>query len=126
MAKKVVTNKEIGKNTPKFLYQYQKFNKNSKSNLIMNRFYFSKPARFNDPFDSNTNFVLIDQEEKEIKIAFDRVRKGILDNLGSKFDAVKFDTTFLTNGRPNKEFEDYLINSPYAASETGLSSRSMA
>jgi len=40
---------------PEFLYKYLPINGNSITNLINRRLWFSKTARFNDPFDSNIN-----------------------------------------------------------------------
>ena len=76
----------------------------------MHQFYFSKPERFNDPFDFNTNFIFRDRNDRDIQVIFNRIRKGVKDQIEGNFNAAMFDKRFLTNGKPNKEFEDYVTN----------------
>ena len=69
----------------------------------MNQFYFSKPEKFNDPFDFNTDFVIEDQTEENLRVTFDRNRKAYVDKK-------EFDEKYLINGVPNyKDFEEYFI-----------------
>jgi hypothetical protein len=94
---------------PRYLYKYQSFKDGySLYNLGRHQFFFSKPINLNDPFDFNTNFILNEVTDQELRIAFDHVRKGISDNLGNNFNAAKFDKTYLSNGKPNKRFIIFL------------------
>ena len=98
-------------NPPNYLYKYQSFNDEyALKNFIEHQFYFSNPIKFNDPFDFNSNFIIIDRTEGNLKVAFDIIRKGMQDQLVNKFNADKFDNIFLTNRRPNRNFEDFLTN----------------
>ena len=78
--------------------------------MNLNQFYFSKPEKFNDPFDFNTNFIITDQSEENFKVAFDLLRKRFTgDDRNGKTSTEYFDKNYLTNGVPNKNFEKLLI-----------------
>ena len=66
-------NEEI---TPKSLYKYQKFDKYGVTNLINHQIRFSKPGVFNDPFEFNTNFIIVGRTNKCIKAVFNAYRRN--------------------------------------------------
>ena len=65
---------------------------------------------FNDPFDFNTDFIIVDRTQENIKATFDLLRKRFADDENGIVGKEYFDKTYLTNGVPNKGFENYFID----------------
>jgi len=89
---------------PPKIYKFQPFNQYSIVNLIRRQLYFSKPEDFNDPYDCDPPFEITKAHRtpKNIAALYARIRNWSADRSA-------FDTTYLSNGKPNRRFErDYI------------------
>ena len=73
------------------LYKYQSFNGQTISNLIKRCLWFSKPEDFNDPFDCDINFEVIDVTQENLNLLFVHMRETAQDKMG-------FDKKYLSDG----------------------------
>ena len=89
------------KTLPSKLYKYQSYNVQTLDNLKNRRLWFSKPSRFNDPFDCAIYFEASPLTAKDWKALFQMDKREI-----SKNDVEKFDVKYITKGRINKKFKD--------------------
>jgi hypothetical protein len=62
-------------NIPPKLYKYQTYNVQTIDNLKNGCIWFSKPARFNDPFDCSIPYVLENMSNDEWDTLYKRVKK---------------------------------------------------
>jgi hypothetical protein len=84
---------------PPKLYKYQPYTTQSLDNLKNRQLWFSKPSRFNDPFDCAIHFEVAYQTEKEWGDLYEVYRKEIPDKRS-------FDKKYLTKGKVNQLFKD--------------------
>jgi hypothetical protein len=87
---------------PKNLYKYQSCNEYTFNNLRRKHFWFSKPEKFNDPFDCNINFQIGDKTEENFELLFNWARK----NAPDKND---FDEKYHSAGKVNQTFKDKIL-----------------
>ncbi len=88
---------------PKKLYKYQSYNDHSLENLKNQQLWFSKPFRFNDPFDCKINFDLTKTTDENWKILFDQYKD--LSKEDNTEEAEAFADLYFTNNQPNDEFK---------------------
>jgi hypothetical protein len=88
--------------TPSKLYKYQSCNDYTFSNLKKRRLWFSKPESFNDPFDCDINFEIVDITQDNLRLLFERIRASAPDKNG-------LDKKYLLSGRINQTFMNYVI-----------------
>ena len=89
---------------PSKLYKYQSFNEHDPNNLRKRIFWFKKPEGFNDPFDCNINFQLVDVTEENLELLFNSLREESTDNKD-------FDRNYHSDGKVTKLFKDKVIES---------------
>lgn len=89
---------------PSKLYKYQSFNEHDPNNLRKRIFWFKKPEGFNDPFDCNINFQLVDVTEENLELLFNSLREESNDNKD-------FDRNYHSDGKVTKLFKDKVIES---------------
>jgi hypothetical protein len=79
---------------PSKLYKYQSCNVQTISNLRKRCLWFSKPEDFNDPFDCDINFEIIDVTQENLNLLFVHMRESAQDKVG-------FDKKYLSDGKIN-------------------------
>jgi hypothetical protein len=90
--------------TPPKLYKYQSCNQFTFGNLIKRHLWFSKPNNFNDPFDCDINFEIVDITSENLRALYEHMRESVKDQ-----DKRAFDEEFLELGHTNKKFTDYTV-----------------
>ena len=83
--------------TPIKLYKYQSCNDNTFNNLRKRCLWFSKPESFNDPFDCDINFKIVDVTQENLRLLFGHMRESVQDKVG-------FDKKYLQDGNINDVF----------------------
>src|SRR5258708_2583803 len=109
MGQNINTRIKMAKAIPTKLYKYQAANNpHTIDNLRNCHLWFSKPYRFNDPFDSAIRFSINGSDADYQSLFNELVHR--LTELGdlSKIEEVK--SQFLTDGKVNKKFEDAIKN----------------
>jgi len=101
---------------PKKLYKYQTCNEYALNNLRHRSFWFSKPEKFNDPFDCNINFQLGDVTEENLELLFNSLRKESANNKD-------FDRTYHSDGKVTKLFKDKVLEGSRKATSILLAKR---
>ncbi len=84
------------------LYKYQPYNTQTLDNLKNRRIWFSKPSKFNDPFDCAIHFEVSLHTAEDWEVLY----KKYADEVTEK---EKFEAKYLTNGDVNKAFKDEAI-----------------
>jgi hypothetical protein len=84
---------------PPKLYKYQSYNEYSFSNLRKGCLWFSKPKDFNDPFDCDINFEIVDVTQENLNLHFAHMRESAQDKTG-------FDKVYLDGGKVNEIFAE--------------------
>jgi len=79
-------------------------------NLKERILWFSKPARFNDPFDCSIPFKITDIDQSDWILLFNMLREKVVDK-------EKFDEDYLSNKLPNEKFKEKNIESAIKASK---------
>ncbi|MBI5952180.1 MAG: DUF2971 domain-containing protein [Chloroflexi bacterium] len=87
---------------PPKLYKYQSCNEYSFSNLRKGCLWFSKPQDFNDPFDCDINFEIVDVTQENLNLLFAHLRESAQDKVG-------FDKVYLRDGKINDVFTENAI-----------------
>ena len=87
---------------PNKLYKYQSCNDDNFNNLRKKSFWFKKPGEFNDPFDCNINFQLVDATEENLELFFNSYRE----DAPNKKD---LDRIFHSDGKVTKLFKEKVI-----------------
>lgn len=87
---------------PSKLYKYQSFNEYDPNNLQKRIFWFKKPEGFNDPFDCNINFQLLDLTEENLELLFNTLREESADNKD-------FDRIYHSDGKVTELFKDKVL-----------------
>jgi len=82
---------------PPKLYKYQSCNERTFSNLRKGCLWFSKPESFNDPFDCDINFEIVDVTRENLRLLFGHMRESVQDKM-------RFDEKYLDNGDINDVF----------------------
>jgi len=90
----------VKESVPAKLYKYQSCNSYSFSNLKKGCLWFSKPEDFNDPFDCDINFEIMDVTQENLRLLFEHMRASVSDK--NRFDK-KY---LLQSGNINKAFTD--------------------
>lgn len=93
---------------PKKLYKYQPFNNWSQINLKNRCIWFSKPTRFNDPFDCSIRLSFENVPEEEWLTIYEHFLKEAKENMKEKFSEEDSERKYLSNGKTNKLFKDII------------------
>ncbi|MBL8090588.1 MAG: DUF2971 domain-containing protein [Anaerolineales bacterium] len=84
---------------PSKLYKYQSYNTNALDNLKNRQLWFSKPSKFNDPFDCAIHFEIAYQTDEDWNDLYKIYRKEFP-------EGQDFDKKYLTNNKVNQLFKD--------------------
>lgn len=87
---------------PPRLYKYQSYNVQTLDNLKNRCLWFSKPEKFNDPFDCTIVPVIEEMSRDDWQVHFDKFRM-------KASNKVDFDAKYLQKGRPNDNFKSFTI-----------------
>ena len=91
---------------PPKLYKYQSYNIQTIDNFKNRSLWFSKPSRFNDPFDSSIPYVLENMSEDEWNILYKQVKKIWEDTKDEVYK--KSVARYFLDDKPNEDFKkDY-------------------
>lgn len=74
---------------PKKIYKYESFNKYSLPNLRGNNIYLSNPSNFNDPFDSNIPYSIIEMTKEEMERLVENNKIGTREDIIGKEEIIK-------------------------------------
>ena len=66
---------------PPKLYKYQSCSSYALDNLRKRCLWFSKPESFNDPFDCDINFEIVDVTEENLRLLFEHMRTECVNDL---------------------------------------------
>ena len=105
---------------PSKLYKYQQVNEDpnknySFKNLREKKLWFSNPENFNDPFDCNVNFEIIDDHNDE------NLRSLFLRLLELALDKNTFRSKYSNDGKINKAFRSDAVGMARAATKSVVS-----
>jgi hypothetical protein len=95
-------------NIPSKLYKYQSCDEYALNNLKQKQLWFSKPEKFNDPFDCDINFNITD-------ISDENIGKLFVFFLESSPDTTAFNEKYSKEGKFNTRFRDDVVTFAIAA-----------
>jgi hypothetical protein len=90
----------VKESTPLKLYKYQPCNDYTFNNLRKRCLWFSKPETFNDPFDCDINFEIVNLTPENLKLLYEHMRASLQDKKA-------FDNKFLESEHTNEGFREY-------------------
>jgi len=65
----------MNQKVPPKLYKYQSYNTQTLNNLKNSLIWFSKPSRFNDPFDCSIVYLVEGMKDEDIQDLYDDLKK---------------------------------------------------
>ncbi len=88
---------------PPKLYKYQPYTVQTIDNLKNRLLWFSKPGKFNDPFDCKISFKIQEMTQDYLQLLFEKVRN-------QEHNKLAFDAKFSQEGRPNDNFKSEVVS----------------
>ncbi len=89
---------------PPKLYKYQAYKVQTLDNLKRRCLWFSKPVKFNDPFDCAISFEIKGITQDDWQVIFDWAKAET-----NEFAKVTFEAKYNQNGQPNDRFKNHII-----------------
>lgn len=101
---------------PLRLYKYQPCNNYAFDNLSGKCLWFSKPESFNDPFDCDINFTIVDDTDENLQSLFVRM-------LALAPDKKTFRSKYTNKGKTNEEFRNDIVIMARVATKSIITTR---
>ena len=95
---------------PKKLFKYQPFSNWSLVNLKNRCLWFSKPKRFNDPYDCRIRLSFDNVPEYEWETILEAYLIDMKERFGDDFSEEENKKEYITNGKPNEKFKKMATN----------------